>query len=113
MKKFILKSTLLLGLLLAFSISYGQKTTADCPKKGTVDCPVVNCPLKGTPDCPLVNCPKVGTPDCPYTASFTSQSSNTAKATPVAKKAIEASYVGTQSVAKKKELPSCCRKSTN
>jgi len=79
---------------------------ANCPKKGTADCPMVHsaslasadakaladCPKKGTADCPLIkNCPKKGTADCPYAkTSDRSLASNSVKAAA--------------------ELPSCCKK---
>lgn len=117
MKKFLLKSTLLVALLIAFTTSYGQNTTADCPKKGTADCPIANCPLQGTPDCPLVNCPLKGTPDCPFNNGLKSQSSSTAKGDrKLSKKPVVASFTSKTSVAIKKtdaDLPPCCRKEVN
>ena len=95
MRKIILKTVVVLGLILTYGLSNGQTAIENCPKKGTAQCPLVNksqgtetvnqtastenmlvsdelanCPFAGTPDCPLIkNCPKKGTADCPYTKS--------------------------------------------
>lgn len=74
---------------IAPAVSYAaqKKAVADCPLRGTPDCPLVNdCPLKGTPDCPLV------------------------------KKEDSAGFTAKKATSKKKaaatELPACCRKSS-
>jgi hypothetical protein len=128
MKLLIVRSLLLVGMALGFSTSYGQTSVANCPKKGTADCPIVkncpkkgtkdwlytasfasqstnaakaeNCPLKGTLDCPLIkNCPKKGTAECP-----------------LVKMESTASYAAKKTIANKKDdadLPACCKKGTN
>lgn len=121
MKKFIVQSVFVLGLLITSGLLYGQnvkecplKGTAACPvakctKKGTADCPYkatltsqsvnaakTDCPMKGTMDCPLVqNCPKKGTAACPLVKQV-SQSSYAAKKTAVKKQTTT--------------LPPCCQK---
>lgn len=122
MKKSIFKiAFLFLGLFLFTSVANAQsccsKELANCPKKGTPECPIVkacakkgtadcplveqnnltaskelkSCPLAGTPECPLIkNCTKKGTADCPYAK----ENNKTAKAT----------------TASDKNLPECCRK---
>lgn len=69
----------------ATSFAAKKEAIADCPLKGTPDCPLVqDCPLKGTPDCPLV------------------------------KKESAAIHAVKKTTAKRKsdaDLPACCRKS--
>ncbi len=127
MKQFIVRALFLLGLAFSIGNSYAQTSIANCPKKGTADCPLVK------------NCPKKGTKDCPYTASFASLSTNSAKADcplkgtpdcplikncpmkgtahcPLVKLESGASHAAKITSAKKKadaDLPACCRKETN
>lgn len=110
----MLKATFLtLAMLicnLVFSQTCCEKELANCPKKGTADCPIIKkcikegkmdqsaaaaeldkCPQKGTADCPLIkNCPKKGTADCPYTKQGGTAAVPTGK--------------------KEAELPACCKK---
>lgn len=103
----ILKVAFLFIAMLVYGFGNAQtccsKKMADCPKKGTADCPYIksdnttaskelaNCPLAGTPECPLIkNCPKKGTADCSY--------ANANKTT------------GKASVTKDEDLPPCCKK---
>jgi hypothetical protein len=115
MKSFFLKSILLVGLLISFGTSYGQKK-ATCSKKSTAECSIADCPLKGTADCPLINCPLKGTPDCPYSETLTSLASNSAKGDKKSAKALEATYAVKRTPAHKKhdaDLPRCCKKALN
>ncbi len=116
----ILKGVFLFITLLAFGAGNAQNccsknTTANCPKKGQPDCPLIqnctkkgqsgcplvnkdsciastelaNCPLAGTPECPLIkNCPKKNAADCPYSTNKKTVVSN----------------------AKDEDIPPCCRK---
>jgi hypothetical protein len=88
---------LLMALMAILLMTATQaQNLADCPLKGTPDCPLLNaslsddaltalenCPWKGTPECPLLKaalseealaaldeCPLKGTPDCPLMASL-------------------------------------------
>ncbi len=128
MKQFIVRALCLLGLAFSISNGYAQTNIANCPKKGTGDCPLVKncpkkgtkdclytasfaqstnsakadeCPLLGTPECPLIkNCPKNGTSDCTL-VKMESGASYAAKTTTSAKKKNDA------------DLPACCRIQTN
>lgn len=121
MKNSIFKIAFLLIALFFFTNANAQnccsKELANCPKKGTPECPIMkacakkgtadcklvsteqviaskelsDCPLAGTTDCPLIkNCPKKGTADCPYT-------SGTGKA--------DKATASTD-----KDLPECCKR---
>jgi hypothetical protein len=124
MKKFIVQTMLLLGFVLGYGFSYAQTSTANCPKKGTPDCPMVkNCSMKGTKDCPYgitaskvskntkANCPLAGTSDCPLEKCPLKGSPNC----PLVKNTGNAFYAVYKPEVKIKEkiLPPCCRKATN
>lgn len=118
MRKFIVKSVLILSFVIGYNFSYAQNSVANCPKKGTVDCPLVkNCPLKGTKECPysvtalntsksqLKNCPLAGTADCPLVKCPLKGTANC----PLVKNS-KASFASNKKAAKEDNLPPCCKK---
>ncbi len=123
MKKFIVQTMLLLGFVFSYQLSYAQTPATACPKKGTVDCPLVkNCPKKGTKDCPYavstvsnvsknvnVDCPYKGTDKCPLVKCPLRGT----PACPLVNANGIVSFASNKTAAKSKEeddLPPCCRK---
>ena len=120
MQKFIVKAVLILSFVIGYNFSYAQNSVANCPKKGTADCPLIkNCALKGTKDCPytatalnvskteMKNCPLAGTPDCPLAKCPLKGTANC----PLVKNNSKASFASNSKTEKEDNLPPCCKKS--
>jgi hypothetical protein len=125
MKKLFLRALLITGFSVCVGNSYGQTSVANCPKKGTSDCPIVkNCPMKGTKDCPYTasfasvsthaakaeNCPLKGTPDCPLIKNCSKKNSPDCPLVSLGSKASYAAKISKSGKRDNADLPPCCKK---